>query len=268
MVQSPPVNNQVLYRLLVVIAVKLFKRCRPHSGRVLLLSKRICIKYGQLVNLSEASAIRFISEHTTIPVPKVLCAFTHHGQTYIVMKRIEGDMLGSRWVDRSPESQTTVLSQLKEMVREMRSISPSQGQGIANVDGGQLFDCRLPGSSSRFGPFSCIAEFHSYLRHGIYFDPGNEPEINELIGLHRGQWPLVFTHGDLSSLNILVRGDQIVGIIDWETSGWYPAYWEYTTACQVNPQNSFWCHEIDRFLDPLPLELSMEHIRQKYFGDF
>jgi len=34
----------------------------------------------------------------------------------------------------------------------------------------------------------------------------------------------VFTHGDLSSLNVLVRGDQIVGIIDWETAGWYPSY--------------------------------------------
>jgi hypothetical protein len=183
------------------------------------------------------------------------------------MERIAGEMLGSGWVDRSPVSQTTVLSQLKEMVREMRSIPPPQGQGIASVDGGQLFDCRLPGSL-RFGPFGCVADFHTYLRYGIHFSPRNEPEINKLIDLHSGQWPLVFTHGDLSSLNVLVRGDQIVGIVDWETSGWFPAYWEYTTACQVNPQNSFWRHEIDRFLDPQPLELSMEQIRHKYFGDF
>lgn len=78
----------------------------------------------------------------------------------------------------------------------------------------------------------------------------------------------MLTHGDLSSLNILVKDDQVVGIIDWETAGWFPAYWEYTTACQVNPQNSFWRHEIDRFLDPYPAELTMKGIRQKYFGDF
>ena len=81
-------------------------------------------------------------------------------------------------------------------------------------------------------------------------------------------WPLpVFTHGDLSSLNVLVRGDKIVGVIDWETAGWYPVYWEYTTASQVSPMNSFWREEIDKFLEPMPEALEMETIRQKYFGD-
>lgn len=58
----------------------------------------------------------------------------------------------------------------------------------------------------------------------------------------------VLTHGDLSSLNILAHGDDIVGIVDWATAGWYPSYWEYTTACQVNPQSSIWRSETDHFL--------------------
>lgn len=79
--------------------------------------------------------------------------------------------------------------------------------------------------------------------------------------------PPVFTHGDLSSLNILVRSDEVVGIIDWETAGWYPSYWEYTTACQVNPRNPFWREQIDKFLEPMPGELEMDQVRLKYFGD-
>jgi hypothetical protein len=47
-----------------------------------------------------------------------------------------------------------------------------------------------------------------------------------------------------------------VGIIDWETAGWYSSYWEYTTACQVNPQILSWAHEIDKFLTPMPEELA------------
>lgn len=62
-------------------------------------------------------------------------------------------------------------------------------------------------------------------------------------------------------------GMRLLGFVDWETVGWYPEYWEYTTACQVNPQNSFWISEIHRFLDPMPEELAMDRIRQKYFGD-
>jgi RIO-like serine/threonine protein kinase len=36
---------------------------------------------------------------------------------------------------------------------------------------------------------------------------------------NNSKWPLKFIHGDLSSLNIIVRGDTIVGLIDWQTAG-------------------------------------------------
>jgi len=103
---------------------------------------------------------------------------------------------------------------------------------------------------------------------GFDADPNHYAEVSKLIALQDKAWPPpVFTHGDLSSLNILVRGDKITGIIDWETAGWYPSYWEYTTASQVSSMNYFW-REIDKFLDPMHEELEMETIRQKYFGMF
>ncbi|KAG2014918.1 hypothetical protein GB937_006376 [Aspergillus fischeri] len=43
--------------------------------------------------------------------------------------------------------------------------------------------------------------------------------------------------------------------------------WKYTSAHQVNPQNSFWVYKIDKFLQAMPEELAMERIRQKDFGD-
>ncbi|ODM23307.1 hypothetical protein SI65_00896 [Aspergillus cristatus] len=211
--------------------------------------------------------MRFISQNTSIPVPRVYCAFTHQDCTYIVMQRIQGDMMGAGWVKRSEESKTRLLSQLGMMIREMRELQPPKDIRIASVDGGSLFDCRVPGPSLRFGPFRSIHDFHLHLREGMRFDPRLGPEVQDLIKQDAGHWPIVFTHGDLSSLNVLVRGDDVVGIVDWETAGWYPSYWEYTTASQINPQNSFWINEIDRFLDPRPGELAMERTRQKYFGD-
>jgi aminoglycoside phosphotransferase (APT) family kinase protein len=211
--------------------------------------------------------MRFIAQHTSIPVPKVYCAFTRHGWTYILMERIDGQMVGRHWLRRSPESKARILSQLRQFVQEMRSIPPPS-MNVTNVDSGSLVDCRLP-APIRFGPFKNIEEFHNHLRQGIQYHPDFNPEVIELINLHDRAWdPPVFTHGDLSSLNILVHGDKVVGIIDWETAGWLPTYWEYTTACQVNPRNYFWRDEIDKFLDPMPAELAMEKIRQKYFGDF
>jgi hypothetical protein len=124
---------------------------------------------------------------------------------------------------------------------------------IAGVDGGTLWDCRLPCGPQRFSPFANTDDFHHFLRGGIDEAPFGHQDITEMITLHRQEWgPPVFSHGDLSSLNILVKGEAITGIIDWETAGWWPSYWEYTSAQQVNPRNSFWDDCIDKFLDPWP----------------
>ncbi|KAL5361417.1 kinase-like protein [Aspergillus floccosus] len=264
---SEPVNDSLLYRWLTLSAIKILKHIRPRKGNVLMLTHGLCVKYGRRVHLSEASTMRFVSQRTSVPVPKVFCAFTRSGRTYIVMERIKGDMIGRNWVKRSEKSKRRLLSQLAEKVREMRDLQPPEGIGIASVDGGSLFDCRVPGPSLRFGPFDTAQDFHRHLRRGMEFDSRLDPEVQELIEQQRKSWPLVFTHGDLSSLNILVCGDDIAGIVDWETAGWYPSYWEYTSAHQVNPQNSFWVNEIDKFLQPMPEALGMERIRQKHFGD-
>ena len=42
--------------------------------------------------------------------------------------------------------------------------------------------------------------------------------------------PYTFTHGDLASVNILVEHGNLAGIIDWEASGYFPAWWEFTCA--------------------------------------
>jgi RIO-like serine/threonine protein kinase len=105
------------------------------------------------------------------------------------------------------------------------------------------------------GPFQSVHDFHRYLRGAFDEDSNHYPEVSKLIVLQDRVWPPpVFTHGDFNSLNIRVHGDMIVGIIDWETTGWYPSYWEYTTASQVNPMNYFWREEIHKFPDLTPGE--------------
>jgi hypothetical protein len=103
------------------------------------------------------------------------------------------------------------------MVLEMRSISPPEGTGIPAVDGGPLFDYRLPGTTGHIGPLRTIENFHLYLRRGQEDHPQHLPEVRELIFRHAEYHStMAFTHGDLSSLNILISGDKLVGIIDWK----------------------------------------------------
>ena len=59
----------------------------------------------------------------------------------------------------------------------------------------------------------------------------------DVVGLHSGHFVSMFTHGDLTLWNVMVRKGKIAAIIDWECSGWRPDYWEYTKA-QYNPNGT------------------------------
>lgn len=268
--QSVPIHNTWWRRNLTLLAFKATRLLtkQRHCGILFILGKRFCVKFGGQDDFSEAVTMQFIAQHTSIPVPKVYCSFKHRGCVYIAMEVVRGHVLAHRWTLRSEESKKKILGQLKTMVKEMRSMSHPCGLGIANACGGSLSDGRLPGPTLRFGPFKDVAEFHRHLRQGWENESSQHHEVNELVDQHKALWPIHFTHADLSPLNIMVRGDEVTGIIDWETAGWFPSYWEYTnTKLNIHPFWQFWDHEVDKFLEPLPKELVMEQLRRKYFSD-
>lgn len=222
--------------------------------------------------------MEFIRERTSVPVPKIYCAFTYRNKTYIAMERIKGTMIADGWLQRSEESRSRILNQLKTMIEEIRSIRSPHGSSVASVDGGSLNDPRLPGigtiypipTARRFGPFEDINAFHRWLRRPHKgADDAFPDEVNEMIKAHEEtDWGQpFFTHGDLSSFNIIVKDDKITGIIDWETAGWYPHYWEYTRASRVSPQNAWWVDYLDRFLEPKPNERKFEETRCEFWGE-
>jgi aminoglycoside phosphotransferase len=268
----PPAPGPVV-RALVLLTVKaryhnLFRRLwRKQSGLPYIFNIFIKAKPGE--NLAEAHAMRFVASCTSIPVPKVHYAFAYKGASYIVMSRVTGHMVGHGWSSRPEESKRRILDQLRSIIAELRSVPIPSGAGVSSVDGGPFYDCRLP-RRDYWGPYSTVREFHEALVNGMDFDIDCtlRPDLAELFEFYRHAGDqLVLTHGDLSSLNILVQGDTVVGIVDWETAGWFPLYWEYTCAKYVNPRNPFWGDPVDQFLEPMPHELKMENIRRKYFGD-
>lgn len=52
---------------------------------------------------------------------------------------------------------------------------------------------------------------------------------------------VVFTHGDIHSRNVLVDEDgHITGLLDWESAGWYPEYFDFTVALRGLPDDYRW----------------------------
>lgn len=191
------------------------------------------------------------------------------------MERLPGVTLEVARESLSDAQHSAILSQLKSIFQELRSLPPPPGVGIESCVGGSLCDSRLPQSSPRFGPFKTINEFHLWLCDG--FRPEDHParkddqdwaDIRQMTAEQDGPWPPpVFTHGDLHPGNILACGDRVTGIVDWEFSGWYPHYWEYTSAWYGHHTRRGWEDKILKFLDPYPKELEMEKIRQRWWGE-
>jgi aminoglycoside phosphotransferase len=281
MTESPQIESWLrakVLRIFTLTVVNLAVRKQAsklftHSSSVIFFLN-FCIKFGKSVTLPEANTMRFIARHTSIPVPKVYCAFTHRGRTYILMERIRGETVASRWRLLSNTSKSLIFNQLKQMIQELRS-EPGQTDGVSSISGGPVHDCRLQPSS--WGPFRTITDFHLSLRNNVTLESLEVPnslstvailELKRLITFHESvQHAPVLTHGDLSSLNILIRDDKVVGIIDWDTAGWLPYYWEFTMAWHANPQNYFWQNEVGNLLDVQEEELNMEKLRRKYFGE-
>jgi hypothetical protein len=88
------------------------------------------------------------------------------------------------------------------MILEMRELQPPENMGVASVDGGTLYDCRISGPP-HFGPFNTLRDFHRRLRMGVESDSRLDPDVQDLIKQQDNTWPLKFTHGDLNSSNIL-----------------------------------------------------------------
>ncbi|KAG6166363.1 hypothetical protein E4U27_008226, partial [Claviceps purpurea] len=69
--------------------------------------------------------------------------------------------------------------------------------------------------------------------------------------VHSSGHEIVFTHGDLNMRNIMMHNGRLSGIIDWETCGWYPDYWESgttprrTAAHFITKLNRRWLKMVD-----------------------
>lgn len=167
---------------------------------------------------NEAITLRFIKEHTTIPVPKVISTDWDR----ITMTYIQGQTLKEAWPTLTPTQRTGILSQLKDYIAQMRAL---RGLYLGRLDGqGVIVPSTMPRSG---GPFKTMPELHNWLvrpprrlqSESIYWH-----QITTQLG---AEYPIVFTHGDIAARNILVSGGKVVALLDWEFAGWYPAYWEY-----------------------------------------
>lgn len=95
------------------------------------------------------------------------------------------------------------------------------------------------------GPFKTVRDFHNWftlLHRRRMTDPYSVPVEPARYGLP-DSCAIKFTHGDLHRSNIVVtphRPYRILATVDWEQSGWLPAYWEVRKAQFTADRRESW----------------------------
>lgn len=213
--------------------------------RVVQLGTSYIVKYGSNVTLTEGENLLFLKETRTIRVPEVFALYSEdHAASgrkvnYIIMECISGSSLDKCWDKLASADREIIVKEVRAYIDALRNI-PAPG----------YFGCvsRQPFEESIFwtpsgsgadqqqeisGPFQTETEFNAGLLHKYRYNNGSPHKAKFfarwLPAVFRDHKP-VFCHADLQRKNIIWREDKSVVIIDWESAGWYPEYWEYALA--------------------------------------
>ncbi|MCJ1340953.1 hypothetical protein MMC09_006249 [Bachmanniomyces sp. S44760] len=170
------------------------------------------------------ATVNYVRENTTIPVPAEAICWQDEHSHFSLMKRIPGESLKEVWFRLSTEEKKSCAREVVEYLVQLRTLTASSPQ---TIDGAPVRNVLL----ADFKPVVTLedkaawwAQVEKYFRGGI--DRGER-----LRALHPGHAaPYVLTHGDLNTGNIMICDGHVSGIIDWDTAGYYPDWWESVVA--------------------------------------
>ena len=223
------------------------------------------VKWGPRVRLQEALSMNFVTQNTTIRIPRVLDVFTIEGAVYIIQERIKGPVLEDIWHKLSPKEQHSSMLQLKDCLDQLRALKPPHPERVQAVDGSGLIDDRV--QRGIWGPFANHDDFHCRcLNHDVLrAHPDRYPRVQEALSKVYGkQYRTVFSHGDLGPHNILWNDGKIV-IIDWERSGWFPEYWDFTKTYIARGYFTSWWKMFEEMVERYDDELELADRISEYF---
>lgn len=176
----------------------------------------------------EANNIQFLKQKTSIPVPTIVADWEEdNGRYFMITKRIHGQTLEAAWPIMSTDEKERVAKETAEYLLQLRSLQSPQMQSL---NGQPLYSAFLFQNDYGIshGPLSSDDELWKEMEKALEKVP--EKARQRLQKRMPPASPFTFTHGDLTNVNIIVKDGHLAGIIDWEVSGFYPVWWEFTCA--------------------------------------
>ncbi|KZT50137.1 hypothetical protein CALCODRAFT_522097 [Calocera cornea HHB12733] len=232
-----PIRSRLLaYRFILRILDGIFI-----DARVRQILPGIYLKRGT-IRPTEANAMVLVRRHTQLRTSVALdfieCdmpALRRHTKpykhAYLLMTAVPGKTLQEVEDTLMPEQVITIGRELRDYLSIMRNIPNPYDNDICDTTGGPLYS-HLFGQFRDVPAFKSVPSFHAWVVQRMQLQqhwPAMQPLLEPMFSKF-DEKGTVFMHGDLSPRNIMIQRGRLSGLIDWETSGWMPPYWEHASA--------------------------------------
>ena len=212
-----------------------------------LLSTNHVAKVVPSKTLTDGVAAQKLARDLGIRVPEIRRTITKDDVSYIVMDRVHGVTLENCWSGLGWIATIKLAFELRKFVRRMRQVTSSTAGGLVTGECNSFWLDDYYGLPLHATP----AVVQSFITFWLQF-PQKRPLLYPDPELHRKNLTLipslparfVFIHQDLAPRNILIDKDRQMWLIDWDSAGFYPMYFEYVGM------QSFHCESwtpMDRF---------------------
>ncbi|KAF3479945.1 phosphotransferase [Arthroderma uncinatum] len=184
---------------------------------------------------SEAATMQCLRDSLHIPVPRILAyaSTTDNpvGAEYIIMERLHGESLGSRWLSFSTAQTADLMTQIAKIEGKIFKFKfPAYGSLYhrRDIPAESRVDFPSEGGDFCVGPI-CKRQFWHGERADMQLDRGPFPSRSEL------STPIL-RHPDLSYTNLLLTPgtNKIEAIIDWQDAAILPLFMQagYPAFCE------------------------------------
>ena len=192
-------------------------------------SNTICkIKYIEHGATAESDTLTFVqSQRPSFETPKIIKQTYYDDRSYLFLQRIPGRTLDAVWPTLTTEWRHRYVAEVVRIIKEM---AEWKGSKIGGFDG------------------RAVPQWYLLKRNLGDLDPADlDPAELERTCLSVGMdcTDLVFQHCDLGPTNIIVEQNPqlgYVGLIDFETAGYFPRDW-IRTKCLVCSRMDLTCWE-------------------------
>ncbi|XDG07291.1 hypothetical protein ABKA04_006906 [Annulohypoxylon sp. FPYF3050] len=166
---------------------------------------------------------------SNVPVPHVLAGWKENGKVITISEKVEGERLYDVWWDLDQDQREKIA---KEVARYMDRWRQCVADSISSLSGGPVWghDILLGTQHDGFGPFENDEQLWDAIHAKLKENNVHEIVIQTLKDYMPESAPVLLTHGDVSTYNIVIRDGKVSAILGFNKAARLPAWAEYVAA--------------------------------------